>query len=416
MKTFVKIVFVCVVYIYSISYVYAEDITVYKSLLPKRFMTVDKKQQLCTLYGTQDTPINYTCSSGQVDGDKEVEGDKKTPEGVYFITGSISEGLDFEEYGSRAYPLNYPNPIDTIEQKTGYGIWVHGKGPSVFKKYGTRGCVAFNENDMLVVYPNFIVSYPVIIGETVTLKEDEPSSDYIRIKDAVYSWARTWTEQQNDFFTHYDGSKKANFEHFVNNKRYFFNRFDFTFVDIDEPYIVRKGDYYVVWFRQYYYAPNMVIEGIRYLYWQLGEDNVPRILVEEWKPDTSSTTKETLGERLESRVNEFLAEWKDSWEKGDVTKYSAMYTSNASQGNIRGNKAIAKSKERIWKKNKPEKISIENVQTKLTPKGIEVRFKQTYQASGKYMDIGEKVLYIVPQSNSTSKWKITKETWRRLSK
>ena len=415
MKIVVTILFVCVVYICHIVYAYAEDIVVYKSILPQRFMLVDKKQQVCTLYGVNEEPISYICSSGQVDGDKEIEGDKKTPEGAYFITGSILEGLDFEEYGSRAYPLNYPNPIDTIEEKTGYGIWVHGKGQS-FKPRGTRGCVAFPEKDILTLYPNFIVSYPVIIGETVTLDAGEPSSDYLQVRDAVFSWARAWSEQADSFFTHYDSSKRANFKLFQGRKQYFFSRFPFTFVDIETPYVVRKGRYYTTWFRQYYYAPNMLIEGTRYLYWELGKDNIPRIIAEEWKPGTTPETKERFKQKMIVQVKAFLEQWKQAWEECNLKEYIAMYSTNALQGNLRGTKAISMAKERTWKRKKPQHISIENIRVSFTPKGIEVHFKQIYQASGNYRDIGEKTLFIIPRSNVTSQWRIVKETWTKMNK
>lgn len=413
MKQFLKVAMACVMYISIASHAYAEDIVVYRKLLPQRFMLVDKTQQRCMLYGIENTPISYTCSSGQIDGDKEIEGDKKTPEGVYFVTGSILEELDFEEYGSKAYPLNYPNPIDILEQKTGYGIWVHGKGNS-FRTKGTRGCVAFPEKDMLTLYPNFVVSYPVIIGEQVTLSDEDISADYNQVKQAVHSWSHSWSEQKNDFFTHYNSSKKANYRAFESKKRQIFSLFPFTFVDIDNPHVVRKGKYYTTWFRQYYYAPNMLIEGTRYLYWELGSDNIPRIIAEEWKPDTNSNTKANLTKRLHGQVESFLTEWKTAWEQGDLEKYISMYANDASQGAVQGSKAIAKAKQRTWKKQKPEHISIENVRVTLTSKGIQVRFKQIYQASGKYKDIGEKTLYIIPKSNSTSKWEITKETWKRM--
>lgn len=414
MKIFNKIVMLLVASIVVTTDVYADAITVYKTMLPQRFMLVDKKTQRCILYGVDNStdPISYTCSTGQVDGDKIIEGDKKTPAGAYFVTGSILEGLDFEEYGSRAYPLNYPNPIDTIERKTGYGIWVHGKGKE-FKTKDTRGCVAFPEKDVLVVYPNFVVSYPVIIADTVTLNTTEPSEDYVSVSSASKEWASHWSEQVDTFFTYYDSNKKANFKHFKNNKKHVFSRFNFTFVDIDEPYIVRKGKYYTTWFRQYYYAPNMIIEGIRYLYWEMGADNKARIIAEEWKPDSTSKTKQSLEAKLAPKIDQFVNEWKESWESGNVQKYMEHYANNASQGNVRGKQAIAKSKERNWKRNKPKNIKIENMKVKLTPEGIQVTFKQTYTASGNYKDVGEKTLYIVPQSRDIDKWKITKETWHK---
>ena len=58
---------------------HAADITVYPKFLPERFMLVDKKKQECFLYNRLGAE-KYICSTGQVSGDKQYEGDKKTPE------------------------------------------------------------------------------------------------------------------------------------------------------------------------------------------------------------------------------------------------------------------------------------------------------------------------------------------------
>lgn len=57
---------------------------------------------------------------GRIEGDKQVEGDLRTPEGVYFVRGKIQAPLDFDEYGSQAHALNYPNPVDRLR---GNRVW-----------------------------------------------------------------------------------------------------------------------------------------------------------------------------------------------------------------------------------------------------------------------------------------------------
>ena len=50
---------------------------------------------------------------GRKQGDKMREGDLRTPEGIYFIQEHLhGPGLNFEEYGNRAFPLDYPNFFD----------------------------------------------------------------------------------------------------------------------------------------------------------------------------------------------------------------------------------------------------------------------------------------------------------------
>ena len=81
---------------------------------------------------------------------KYVEGDQKTPIGVYFVTGFIpSEDLP-DLYGDGAFPINYPNAWDRSHNRTGYGIWLHGT-PSKFYSRAPKdsdGCVIVSNNDL----------------------------------------------------------------------------------------------------------------------------------------------------------------------------------------------------------------------------------------------------------------------------
>ena len=56
---------------------------------------------------------------GQKDGDKLVEGDKRTPEGVYFFqTAMDGKRVNYNEYGNRIFTLDYPNYFDRLEKKS----------------------------------------------------------------------------------------------------------------------------------------------------------------------------------------------------------------------------------------------------------------------------------------------------------
>ena len=87
---------------------------------------------------------------------KQVEGDLRTPLGVYFVTGRISEArlrdpaID-DLYGAAALALNYPNQYDQFKGRTGSGIWLHGVASALFSRapLATDGCVALANPDML---------------------------------------------------------------------------------------------------------------------------------------------------------------------------------------------------------------------------------------------------------------------------
>jgi len=83
-------------------------------------------------------------------GQKEREGDGKTPEGIYI--------LDWQKWNSttfHSFHISYPNKIDSARAKMkglvpGSFIMVHGTSKGVKKKKDwTNGCIALNNVDML---------------------------------------------------------------------------------------------------------------------------------------------------------------------------------------------------------------------------------------------------------------------------
>lgn len=143
---------------------------------------VDKELNTLSLWDGQ-TIRRWTCTWGQVQGDKQVRNDRKTPEGVYFVTGRRT-GLNFEEYGGIAYPLDYPNPVDRLRGKTGSGIWVHSKGRAI-RPNETRGCVAVDLGHLAQLGPYLQKGTPVVIGQRVEANFDAASIDRVRTKTAA---------------------------------------------------------------------------------------------------------------------------------------------------------------------------------------------------------------------------------------
>lgn len=83
-------------------------------------VAVDKSRQRFFLM-EKGKARDYLCTTGQAQGDKQVRGDLKTPEGVYFVVRKRTERLDFEEYGGEAYILDYPNPVDPAARQDRIG-------------------------------------------------------------------------------------------------------------------------------------------------------------------------------------------------------------------------------------------------------------------------------------------------------
>jgi len=93
---------------------------------------------------------DYYISVGKSGVEKSVEGDLRTPLGVYYITSSLSPASLKDFYGSGALPINYPNPLDLSRGKTGGGIWLHGSPPEQFSRApkASDGCVVLANPDL----------------------------------------------------------------------------------------------------------------------------------------------------------------------------------------------------------------------------------------------------------------------------
>ncbi len=86
-------------------------------------------------------------------GDKQIEGDGKTPEGLYFIDRRNPNSKFYLSLG-----ISYPNAKDVAEarrlgQRPGGDIFIHGK-PNPFKRDTdwTWGCIAVTNKEMEDVY------------------------------------------------------------------------------------------------------------------------------------------------------------------------------------------------------------------------------------------------------------------------
>jgi murein L,D-transpeptidase YafK len=89
----------------------------------------------------------YPMAYGERDGPKQLDGDLRTPEGLYFIIGRKERSELHEQYGPMAFILNYPNDEDRRAGRTGQGIWIHGTWPDSMP-YQTRGCLEISNQHL----------------------------------------------------------------------------------------------------------------------------------------------------------------------------------------------------------------------------------------------------------------------------
>lgn len=134
------------------------------------FILIEKSKKKMTLF-SEDQPIStYTVSLGRVPGKKQFQGDKKTPEGKYYIDYKI-ENSDYH----LALRISYPNKEDLAYAKkqgrsAGGDIVIHGitnglgwLGRSHRLINWTQGCIAVTNEEIEEIFAWVEVGTPVEI-------------------------------------------------------------------------------------------------------------------------------------------------------------------------------------------------------------------------------------------------------------
>ncbi len=113
---------------------------------------------------------DFYVSIGKLGAEKQLEGDQRTPLGVYFITSNLDPKSLRDFYGAGALPINYPNPLDQSRGKTGSGIWLHGTPPAQFSRAprASDGCVVLSNPDLQQLLRTVQVrTTPVVIAQSL---------------------------------------------------------------------------------------------------------------------------------------------------------------------------------------------------------------------------------------------------------
>jgi len=235
---------------------------------------------------------DFYVSIGKKGADKFVEGDKKTPIGVYKVTKFISDKKLPDFYGTGAFPIDYPNRWDRRLGKTGYGIWLHGTPTDTYSRppLASDGCVALSNEDFTLLrsYVKAGTS-PVIITRKVNwLSHDEWLAQQKPLATLVQNWQHDWESLNTTrYLSHYSESQfrsgKKDFESWANNKSEINARKSFINVNLTNVNIFRYpgvDNMLEFSFHQDYQSSNYRNASKKRLYWQKDTQQQWRIIYE----------------------------------------------------------------------------------------------------------------------------------------
>ena len=160
---------------------------------------------------------DYYVTLGKNGVGKQIQGDKRTPLGVYFAGQKLTQPLA-DMYGDGAYPLNYPNELDQHQNKNGSGIWLHGTPTDTYSRppRASDGCVVLSNPDLKALAPILQAGEtPVIIANNIEWQDSNQSTAELEsqefekqaLQKTIEDWRQDWVSQNTDaYLSHY--SKK----------------------------------------------------------------------------------------------------------------------------------------------------------------------------------------------------------------
>ncbi len=227
-----------------------------------------------------------TIISGENEGDKYSEGDKKTPEGVYELTSKKTKLDSF--YGPLALVTSYPNTFDKALDKKGHGIWIHGMPINKEREKFTKGCIALDNLNLQKLDKEIDLKSAILLTSKGEFQKTN-KKEIVQILTTIYKWKDSWKKSDSTKYLQFYSklfkkSDGSDFEKFASFKKRVFakaekKRIKFTNIDISPyPNSLNKKMFKVMMDEEYK-SPSVQFQGKKELFLEI-IDNKVEILAE----------------------------------------------------------------------------------------------------------------------------------------
>ncbi len=311
-------------------------------------ITVDKKNQKLYVFKKNaafSKVFEAACSTGKNQGGKEVSGDAKTPNGIFFATKILNHPGPPETYGTLAFPLDFPTVMDKKAGRNGTNIWIHGTTKTLVP-FQSNGCVVLTEKDIHSL-SNYIYIHktPVIIAETL---QWIPQNQIIPVKTELEKMLSAWTRgyMEGDIKAidalYLEGhqiknKKRENLANTLASVKSINQHFILEPKDIS---ILHQNNHAVIIFDQITGVNKdntfegsfnkLVLQKIN-AKWFILDD--AELAVATSKAETPKTPRPDMETTSRDALRNLIAKWAESWQSGNMAVYRACYASNfRSQG------------------------------------------------------------------------------------
>lgn len=351
----------------------------------------------------------YKITTGRKNGDKQREGDLKTPEGVYYINGRVPQIKLTPKFGPIAFTLDYPNFVDRLQKRNGSNIWIHGRDEAI-NDFITEGCISLENSQVLSLKKYIVINQtPVVILDDLsdyTTDQAGYQSAIEKWSAFVMGWAESWdageiTAYCDYYAPSYRDESGRNLRQFKAYKTELENRYSWKTVVIDKISVLVSDHETHVKLRQRYLSPTFYSEGEKQLI-LVPVESQWKIMKETFRPYSPRISTEEV-------IARFLRSWEAAWENRDIDAYMNFYAPEFASGDFSLD-GWRQHKTEIFKSVKQVSIECSKLRIRTSEKQVwNVTFKQVYRADG-YRDVGLKTMTIV---GFPGELKILKEDWSK---
>jgi len=390
-------------------------------------IVVEKKTQTLYLFSASENQLlprfQFPCSTGEVSGRKEKAGDKKTPEGIYFLIDEYEDRYLSPIYGKKAFPTDYPNLIDKRSGKDGFAIWIHGTNKKL-QPMDSNGCVAMENEDILTLSRHITLhATPVIMVEEMQYRSPEILSgqaerlsryieqwsaalisgsyhDYLAFYSSEYlpdiSWWESWVKIRNV-------AGKIHGQLALTHRNPAMYHYDDLFVMLFDLYLTAEAqDIYLgkrkMFLRQQGEQFSVIGDEFQQVADQLDSKEFPlvaagRLLsVPQWQ---------------EAQMVALVQQWLAAWSEKDMEAYASFYADAFRADGMNKQQWVAR-KNMLAKKYDYIQVSGKNFTVEKKGDQCDVVFFQDYESSGLSTQGTKRLTFV----NKGGSWKIFQESWK----
>jgi murein L,D-transpeptidase YafK len=385
-------------------------------------IVVDKQYQKIYVFhknGTFTRIFEAPCSTGKNLGGKQVAGDAKTPNGIFFATKILRNPGTPEVYGSFAFPLDYPSLPDIRAGRNGNNIWIHGTTKPLLP-FQSNGCVVLRDNDLQrlidIIYFN---KTPVVIAESLNwVVQNQISPAKEELERILFSWNKAFLDGDMKYLdslylpgNEIKGKKREEVASKIKalknlNKHFALNPYDISILKQDNNAVIMFGQIAAINSDNSFQGSytKLVLEKNNNKWYIIDDAIAPANNGKNYTPVSNKLQDEPKTVSTEA-INDLVTKWASSWKTGDMKTYRSCYVPAFKSKKMNLNDWV-EHKNDIRQRSKNINVRVENLRITAKATSATASFTQHYSSS----ILKSKSAKKLELKKINNEWKILRET------